>query len=548
MPVVILGCPRSGTSLLANILVKSGFDINKTDLMRPNIHFNRDGYYENINIIKVNDQLIRLKARNNEKTFLNIFTQENENFVLLSNDNYKDLDTPDKVYSEIQNIKSGLGAQSVIKDSRMVFTLDDWNLNDIFILKITRNKNDVKKSMERHYGVFTNDFDEYYATYDRLIDSHISKYGGISVSYENLLNYDFSAIESSLGVKLDSTVIKHKCNWCLFDTQLLYDVPNSRIGAKIMFCTKCELIQSHYTNIQNKHRYKSISCDSDWGNIRHGKGVRLDTSVEVLQGLEVSSILDIGSNRGDFCKWASLNYGDVSIDMIEPDGDITNYKFKYDNLYNQRFENFFKNKQYDLVYCCHTLEHIDNLREFLNKVYLFTNKYFFVDVPNITNVMDEGNIEEFFIDKHVFHFSEGGLKKILEESGFRVIVNKTDKYNIVFLCEKIVGTFSLTDYIHNLTTNRENLLKKADKLNKMFTEKKVVIYGATRILDALIKYGNLQHKNAYYIVDDFSPLENIYKFDKIENDPPDVVVILARSSIDKIKQKLSVENITFQDL
>ena len=568
MVVIVLGCPRSGTSLMTNLLVHSGLHIGTDDLMRPNIHFNSDGYYENINTVKINDQLIRLLYENNNYNFLNIPTCsrpliENENFCLLSSDNYKKYDTKEKILNEIKTIK--LDTTSVVKDSRFVFTLDAWNLNDVFIIKVVRDKSQVKKSMEKHYGnIFTEDsivyngntipkinFDEYYNTYNTLIDSYLEKYSGLEITYEQLLKHDYINLEKSLDIKINSTVIKQKCNWCKYETKLVYEVPNSRIGAKIMYCNKCELVQSYYTNIENKHRYKSISCDSDWGNIRHGKGVRLDASIEVLKNLDVSSILDIGSNRGNFCRWASNHYkSGISIDMIEPDGNITNYDFTFDNMYGTRFEKFFKNKQYDLVYCCHTLEHLDDLHEFFEKAYRFTKQYLFIDVPNLTNVLDENNIEEFFIDKHTYHFSENGLIKMLDTSGFDITVNKTDEYNIVLLCQKRVCTFSLDDYVLNLKTNREKLVEKSEKLNKLFLQKKVVIYGATRIYDALIKYGGLEYKNAYYIVDDFSPLENVYKCDRIQVDVPDVVVILARSSIEKIKNKLkNIETIvTFQEL
>ena len=548
MVLVILGCPRSGTSLLTRLLVNAGFDISREDLMKPNIHFNKDGYFENINIVKINDQLIRLLNKNNEYTFLNIPSgKSQENFTLLSNENYALVDTENKVFTAMNDIKSRLGQNSIVKDSRFVFTLDSWNFDEVRIIKIKRNRNDVKKSMQKHYGKTFSD--EYYDIYDSLIDAYVKKYGGIEVTYEQLLQYDFSKIEDYLQVKLNNALIKQKCNWCSFDTKLVYDVPNSRVGAKIMHCCKCGLVQSHYTNIENKHRYKSISCDSDWGNIRHGKGVRLEQSIDVLKNLEITNILDIGSNRGDFCKWASTHYSNVCIDMIEPDESITNYNFQYNSLYKGRFEHFFKNKQYDLIYCCHTLEHIDNLREFLDKVYTFSTKYVYIDVPNITNVHDENNIEEFFIDKHVFHFSESVLINILESSGFKINVNKTDKFNIVLLCEKQTNLFSLEEYVSTLKMNREKLVEKSSKLNELFTKKKVVLYGATRIFDAMIKYGQLNYKNAYYIVDDFSPLENVYKCDKIATDPPDVIVILARSSIEKIKNKIkNIEIITFQEL
>ena len=43
-----------------------------------------------------------------------------------------------------------------------------------------------------------------------------------------------------------------------------------------------------------------------------------------------------------------------------------------------------------------------------------------------------------------------------------------------------------------------------------------------------------------------SPSENIFKFEKIITDTPDVVIILARSSIERIPS--NIEIITFQEL
>ena len=82
MKFIVLGCPRSGTSMITKILVNSGMNIIEEDLMKPNIHYNPDGYYENINIVKINDQLIRLKHKNNKFNFLNIpFNEEIEESI-----------------------------------------------------------------------------------------------------------------------------------------------------------------------------------------------------------------------------------------------------------------------------------------------------------------------------------------------------------------------------------------------------------------------------------------------------------------------------------
>lgn len=564
MVYVVLGCPRSGTSLLTKVLVDSGLKIITDDLMKPNIHFNPDGYFENINIIKINDQIIRLKNKNNNYNFLNLPINpiEEENFSLLSNNNYSEFDNNQKITNKINLIKSKLTSKHVIKDSRLAFTLDDWGFEEIIIIKIKRNKEDVKKSLIKHYGnIFEKeskymnniipkiDFTEFYEYYDSCIDKLLNKHKGVEINYEDLVNWDTNSLDK-LGIEIFTPSIKKICNWCSFSTECIYQVPSSRIGAKIMYCKRCQLIQSYYTNIENKHRYKSISCDSDWGNIRHGKGVRLDASIDILSNLEINNILDIGSNRGNFCNWASKHFKSIEIDMIEPDNNICDYNFKFNNLFNVRFENFNNNKKYDLVYCCHTLEHIDNLHEFFKKVYIYCDKYLFIDVPNVKVLEHKDNIEEFFIDKHTYHFSENVLIKMLNYYGFEILKNNTDDFNIVLLSGKTNNKFLLNDYQQILKLNRNNLINKADKINKLFTIKKTVIYGATRIYDALIKYGNLNYKDAYYVVDDFSPLDNIYKSEKIKNDKPDLIIILARSSIDKIKKKIptGIDVITFQEL
>lgn len=546
---------------MTKILTESGLTVPKEQLMRPNIHLNPGGYYENINIVKINDQLIRLKNKNNASTFLNILEPSTEHFELLSTNNYTEYDTEAKVYKSVDEIKHTLTTEHVIKDSRFALTLQDWGLDEVFIIKIKRNRQDVKKSMIRHYGNFFEsdveymqstihkiDFDTFYDFYDSKIDELLKNYRGVEITYEDLVNYKIDRI-GAIPLHLDS--ITKTCSWCKHATRSVYTVPNSRTGARIMYCTQCQLLQSVYANLENKHRYKSISCDSDWGNIRHGKGVRLSASVEILDGVsDIKSILDIGSNRGNFCEWASGRYSDSMIDMIEPDGNVSHYKFRYDNLYTTRFEHFFKNMTYDLVYCCHTLEHLDDLHDFFRKSRKFSDKYLLIDVPNIAALSLSDTVEEFFIDKHTYHFSESGLIDMLKFYGFRVIRNHTDQYNIVVLCRKDTVPFSLDVYSQTLHTNRQNLKKVAVRINTLIMTKKTVLYGVTRIYDALVKYGGLKYLDAHYLVDDFSPLENIHKSEKLTVDTPEVVVILARSSIEKIKTRVpvGVETITFQEL
>ena len=55
----------------------------------------------------------------------------------------------------------------------------------------------------------------------------------------------------------------------------IYTPLNSKRGAKVFKCNHCSLVQTKYiTNESQDLRDKSISTDADWGNIRHGKGIR----------------------------------------------------------------------------------------------------------------------------------------------------------------------------------------------------------------------------------------------------------------------------------
>jgi 2-polyprenyl-3-methyl-5-hydroxy-6-metoxy-1,4-benzoquinol methylase len=345
-----------------------------------------------------------------------------------------------------------------------------------------------------------------------------------------------------------------KCLWCN-NTSLnsIYDVKTSKIGANVHHCDRCNLVQSHYSSIENKHRYKSISSDADWGNVRHGKGVRLKKSIDCLKSIldeeNVSRMLDVGSNRGHFCKWVSENYLDVMIDMIEPDSNVSNYQFKYDTLISDRIENVELENKYDLIYCCQTLEHLEQLHDFFDKMYKSCTKYLFIDVPNveILKKRDQYNIEEFFIDKHVIHLSSDVLKNMVTQYGFEIVNDCSDDYNLTIVCKKLEPKkleLDMNWYAKSLNDDRKVLEEKASRINEMMKREKVVIYGATRIYDALVRYGNLNTSDIYYLVDDFLELPNIYKFDKLKEDPPDTVVILARSSIDIIKDKLSAINLS----
>lgn len=231
--LVVLGCPRSGTSLVANLLSKSGFDVDyrgKKQLMGKNPNFNPDGYFERIDIVQLNDQLIRFYGKKfnflnppNIKWMLNPY-KLNNSFVIQNHETrLNHLNNLKKILKAKAKVENELNSywDWVIKDSRLCFTLNFWNLKDISVIKVVRNRASVKKSMENHYGnIFHQDviyfrslikqinFDHYYKTIDSLINLHLGYFGGITVEFESIQNGNYTALEEFTQRSINKSIYK----------------------------------------------------------------------------------------------------------------------------------------------------------------------------------------------------------------------------------------------------------------------------------------------------------------------------------------------------
>lgn len=363
------------------------------------------------------------------------------------------------------------------------------------------------------------------------------------------------------------------CDFCKSTLKSMYKVPDTSRGAEVCVCNTCGLVQTIFTKQKPKERTVSTSSGAGWGNIRHGKGLRLDKNKQLLQKLipwkACKTILDIGSNRGDFIYWISELNPQSLITAVEPDVHIVDsYKNKANvDLVVDRFENTTLEPEYfDFIYCFHTLEHADSALEMLNHLYLLlkVGGYAFIEVPNIDVITEDDVVEEFFIDKHKFHFNRSILLDYLKNMEYEIILgdSETDNSNITLLIKKKVKTKSsnivpfadddrvnaniaaISKYQDQLEKNREKLRAVAEKLASFMRKQKVVLWGAGRIFDALIRYGKLETNNLYCLVDSYlAPLLSEVHGVPIKTPKtlrlmePDVVVILAKTSTDDIEEQ-----------
>jgi SAM-dependent methyltransferase len=355
-----------------------------------------------------------------------------------------------------------------------------------------------------------------------------------------------------------------QCDFCKCNSLTkIYDVPTSRIGACVHSCDNCGLIQSLYANKENKHTNKSISSGADWGNVRHGKKIRLDASISFIETKcelsKVKRVLDIGSNRGHFVNYILKVNSNCNIVAIEPDNRILDGYDKNHRLtvLNSRFENYNEVDKFDFIYCCHTLEHADSAHEMLVHAIslLEEDGYMYIDVPSLSVVSDKTNVQEFFIDKHTFHFSISILHKHLTHLGLTIVDCKDDMHNIVFLCQKknksIANFCMIEKYKTILDSNYKKLTYVSSLIEDICANKRVAIIGASKIYDSLVKYGNFNSKNVKYLIDDYLSGyidevhgKPIFKQEDVQFKEIDVVILLTKSATNDLMTSLKNKGIT----
>jgi SAM-dependent methyltransferase len=269
-------------------------------------------------------------------------------------------------------------------------------------------------------------------------------------------------------------------------------------------------------------------------------------------------------------EWAKEQNPDANIVAIEPDKRVTDYP-----VINMKLEDMdLPSDYFDFVYCMQTLEHVDSASDMLRQLYdcLEPGGRLFLEVPNIEVIDYPLNIEEFFIDKHNFHFGRDVLCSYMEFIGFSLVSVNDDNLNIRILATKglpnklTATSFSRTDsqllikqYAEIIQRNRAKLPAVVEKIKRIMQNQKVAFWGANTIFDLMVKYGGLEPSEIGVLVDSYLSelIDNIHGVPVCSPEilrvfQPDVCIILARHSSDEIvksARKFNIRNvIKFSDL
>ncbi|MBI2549251.1 methyltransferase domain-containing protein [Candidatus Woesearchaeota archaeon] len=363
------------------------------------------------------------------------------------------------------------------------------------------------------------------------------------------------------------------CDFCKHPITPVYNVPSSPRKAVVKVCSHCGLVQSTFLNNSSLPRQVAVTSEASWGNVRYGKSFRTTPHVDILDKFlswhRLQQVIDVGSNRGSFIQ-AIYNKGNFPILAVEPDKhispdfhDFPRVKLLLDRIEHISFINEKANEKFDqkfdLIYLSHTLEHLESPFLTLQQLthHAQQHAYLFVEVPNIEFLRSKDIVEEFFIDKHTFHFSRSTLKNYLLHFGWQILYENPsdDILNITLLAtlhpSGIQGkTFLSVDVpktIAQITQYKETKEKNMRALNNVATyiealyPKKIGIWGAGRLYHALVQHGNLNKEKIAVLIDSYLPAyvdnlndQRILLPDEVSFKDIDVLVIMSRQYVTEI--------------
>ncbi len=136
----------------------------------------------------------------------------------------------------------------------------------------------------------------------------------------------------------------------------------------------------------------------------------------------VKSAIDIGA--GDFFTLDALTplFAGCQFEALDPCYGAPEYKNI--SVHNSMLEDFSVNGKYDLVFAIHILEHVGNLRRFMEKISSLSGKYLYIEVPYQVGpgLLREGAANA----QHINYFTPESLADLVGRYGFQVLHMELD--------------------------------------------------------------------------------------------------------------------------
>jgi 2-polyprenyl-3-methyl-5-hydroxy-6-metoxy-1,4-benzoquinol methylase len=321
--------------------------------------------------------------------------------------------------------------------------------------------------------------------------------------------------------------MREVCELCRRDAlRAIYVPERSTRGITVHLCDHCGLLQSLPRVDRAKRAPAAVSSGADWGNVRYGKGFRTAAALEALaRHADLNAdmeLLDVGSSRASFARKFLEAAPKANVVAVEPDERVaqSSQGLERTELLNSRIEDApLETGRFDLVHSCHTIEHLAHPTRVLADHWrvLKDEGLLIVDAPNAAILGAADVVEEWFIDKHLYHFSARTLERMIEDAGFEVIeaADRADCSNLLFVARK-------TNYaLHRLAADQDEVAQaeglvaryvstRARNLTALTTvaaeitelaPRGVAVWGAGRLFDGLVVHGRFNARDLTLLID-----------------------------------------------
>jgi len=317
------------------------------------------------------------------------------------------------------------------------------------------------------------------------------------------------------------------CELCRHDAlRAIYTPERSTRGISVYLCDHCGLLQSLPRTDRAARGAVSVSSGADWGNVRYGKGFRTQVALEAIaRHANLNSdiaLLDVGSNRASFARKFLETAPRATIVAVEPDERVAHsaQDLARTELINARIEDVpLETGRFDIVHSCHTIEHLAHPAHVLADHWrvLKDDGILILDAPNTAILGSFDIVEEWFIDKHLYHFSAHTLGRMIEEAGFEIIEgpDSGDRSNLFFVARKtftaphrlaansgeaIRAEALVAKYAATRARNLVALTEVAAQIAEL-TPRGVAVWGAGRLFDSLVVHGHLNARDLTLLID-----------------------------------------------
>ena len=365
----------------------------------------------------------------------------------------------------------------------------------------------------------------------------------------------------------------------------VYQPHGSTRGLTVHLCEHCGLVQSLPRIDRAPRAPAAASSGADWGNVRYGKGFRTKAAMTALKRHadfnSALSLLDVGSNRGSFASALIEAAPSAILTAIEPDERVA--ESCSDNprieLIRARIEDSaLETERFDVVHSCHTIEHLADPARVLADHWrvLKPGGLLILDAPNTAFLDGDDIVEEWFIDKHLYHFSARTLMRLVSAAGFVIVAapDLADRENLLIVARKMTSGARpiladarevaeaerlLAAYQATRARNLSALTFVAAEIAAM-KPKRVAIWGAGRLFDSLVVHGGFAPSMLSHLIDKHLLKHVGERFgrpldapDALAANNPDVVIVMSRGFAHEIAAEARAlapraEIVTYGDL